>query len=107
MLTFSANLASNAGAGAPFTGASTPWGGGRGLLTVSGTFGGTSVTLEYQGAGGAWYPVQAMSDAAVFTTIALTAAGAFPFELPPANIRLVAAGGTPSAMNAQADRILY
>ena len=107
MQSYSAELLTNAGAGAPFTGNSTVWGGGRGLLTAAGTFGGTSLTMEYQGAGGLWYPVQAMSPAATFTTVALTAAGAFIFELPPGNVRAVAAGGTPTAMFARADRILY
>jgi uncharacterized protein (DUF2345 family) len=95
-------LLSNASA----TGSYVRWEGGQGVATFAGTFGGTSATLEYLGPDGATaIPVAAMSDAGVQTTVALTAAGAIGFILPPGRIRATLTGGTPSAMYAQADRI--
>jgi len=92
--------------GAAGAGGSTTWPGGRGTFAATGTFGGTSVTLEVQTDGGVWLPVQAMSTGATFTTVALTAPGMFLFELPPCQIRAVATGGTPTGLNARADRTL-
>lgn len=87
-------------------GPAAAWAGGRGIFQAAGTFGGTSVTLEYQTEQGAWVPVQAMSTAAAFTTVALTAPAMFLFELAPGQIRAVATGGTPSGLTARADRTL-
>lgn len=89
-------------------GAAANWGGGRGLFLAAGTFGGTSVTLEVLGPNGStWLPVKAMDSAGVQTTVALTDSGMFVFELPPGSIRAVATGGTPSALYARADRVIY
>lgn len=95
------NAVSAAGAGA-----AQAWPGGRGTVSAAGTFGGTSVTVEYQSANGTWIPVQALSQTATFTTVALTAAGMFQLELPPGQIRAVATGGTPSALTVRVDRTL-
>lgn len=92
--------------GAAGAGPATTWAGGRGTFQATGTFGGTSVTMEVQAEGGSWVPIQAMSTGATFTTVALTTAGMFLFELPPCQIRAVATGGTPSGLNARADRTL-
>lgn len=89
------------------TGAAQQWPGGRGLCTASGTFGGTSMTLEYRGAGNLFYPVKAMAGDGTRTTIALTTQDGFLFELPPCEIRAVLTGGSPSAMFASAARIPY
>lgn len=103
---FEAVLFSSQGAAA--NGAPVFWSGGRGVFTAAGTFGGTSVTLEYLGPNGTtWLPVKAMDSAGVQTTVALTDSGMIVFELPPGRIRAVATGGTPSALFARADRVLY
>lgn len=89
-------------------GESVWWSGGRGLFIAAGTFGGTTVTMEALGPNGStWLPIKAMDSAGVQTTVALTDSGMFVFELPPSRIRAVATGGTPSALYARADRVLY
>lgn len=105
MQTASVDLLINASAGTaePYP----QWPGGRGLFSVSGTFGGTSVTLEYRGAGNVFYPVKAMAGDGTRTTVAATAQDAWLFELPPGEIRAVLTGGAGSAMFATAARIPY
>lgn len=96
------------GVDAAGNGASVEWNGGRGVLSAAGTFGGTSVTLEYMGPDAAtWLPVRVMASDGVQTTVALTAAGMFGFELPPGRIRGAATGGTPTDLFVRADRVLY
>lgn len=106
MHTASADLFSNStGAG---NGATVPWPGGRGVVTAEGTWGGSSLGLEYQGPHGSWIPVTVLDPAdATSTALALTANGMFLFELPPGKIRGVLTGGTPSAFYATAARIPY
>lgn len=101
MQTASVPLLSNGSA----TSAAKKWLGGVGVLTVAGTFGGTSATLEYLGPNGStWLPVRAMATDGTQTTVALTAAGMIGFALPPGSIRVVLTGGSPSAMYATAAR---
>ena len=89
------------------TGAGVRWEGGEGVATFAGTFAGTSATLEYLGPNGStWIPVAAMADDGTQTTVALTAAGAIGFILPPGTIRAVLTGGTPTAMFAIAARVV-
>jgi hypothetical protein len=103
---FSAVLFTNQAAAG--NGAAQLWGGGRGIFTAAGTFGGTSVTLEYLGPNNTtWLPVRAMDPAGVQTTVALADSGMIGFELPPGSIRAVATGGTPTALFARADRVIY
>ncbi len=94
-------LLSNASA----TGSWVAWPGGQGVAVFSGTFGGTSLTLSYQGPQGAVLSVAAMSDAGVQTAVALTAAGFIGFILPPGQIRATLTGGAASAMYGRADRV--
>lgn len=102
MQTASVQLLTNAAA----TSAARQWPGGAGVLTVSGTFGATSATLEYRGPDDTtWLPIKAMDPAGVQTTVALTAAGMIGFELPPGEIRVVLTGGAPAAMYARAARV--
>jgi hypothetical protein len=77
---------------AAITGASKPWLGGRGTVMVEGTFGGATVTLQFQTPRGAWVNV---GSAAIFT-----AGGAANFELGAVPIRMLVAGGNPSALHA-------
>lgn len=83
------------------------WGGGRGLFQVAGTFGGATVTMEYQMRNGSWMAVQVMATDGTRTTINTTANGAFVFELPACPIRATVTGGTPSGLYAATDRIIY
>lgn len=88
------------------TGAGVRWEGGQGVATFAGTFAGASATLEYLGPDNTtWIPVAAMSDAGVQTTVALTAAGAIGFILPPGVIRAALSGGSPTGMSAIAARV--
>lgn len=102
MLTHSVTLLSNASADS----ASCAWPGGRGHISIVGTWAGTSAQLEYLAADGAtWLAVKVMATDGTQTAVALTADGGFVFELPPTRIRVNFTGGTPSAMYAQATRI--
>lgn len=106
MHTASAELFNNAGAAG--NGTTVAWPGGRGVVTAEGTWGGSSLSLEYLGPHGAWIPVTVLNPAtATSTALALTANGMFLFELPPGKIRGVLTGGTPSALYATAARIPY
>jgi hypothetical protein len=86
------------------TGAGINWPGGAGIFSVpTGVFtGGVTVQLEWSPNGGTtWLDADQGGD--TFTT--LTAAGAGRFELPPCLIRAAVSGGTPSAIDALAQRI--
>jgi hypothetical protein len=77
------------------TGSSVIWRGGKGTFLVTGTFGGTTVTLQFLGTDNAtWIDVGAEA--------ALTAAGLVGFELAAGLIRAEVVGGTPSALYAAA-----
>ncbi|UOF83099.1 hypothetical protein [Caudoviricetes sp.] len=74
-------LLSNASA----TGTGVNWQGGRGVFTVEATFGGGTVTLQFQTLNGTWVAVDGC---------ALTAAGTKAFDLPPGPIRAAVATAT-------------
>lgn len=95
-------LLSNANA----TGSAAPWPGGRGHFSCNGTFGGTSVQLEYMGPSGAYIAAQALAADGTLTAVAMTADGGYVFELPACDIKAVVTGGTPSALYATAARIV-
>lgn len=80
------------------TGSAVIWGGGRGVFTASGTFGGATVSLEALGPDGATY----VSMAGV---PALTNNGSVSFEHPPGKIRAAVTGGAPSALYARAEKV--
>ena len=77
----------------PGAGPEKRWPGGRGTLSISGTFGGTTARLQYKGANDAWFDVDT-------TNASFAAAGMCGFELAPGLIRINTAAGTPSAMYA-------
>lgn len=79
------------------TGDSISWSGGYCALSVEGTFGGTTATLQAQSANGTWIDV---GDATTMTANGW--GGAF---LPPCNIRVSLSGGSPSAMYAYANQM--
>ena len=87
------------------TGAAKPWPGGRGHFSCIGTFGGTSVQLQYMGPNGSYINAQALAPDGTLTAVPLTAAGGFVFELPATDIKAVVTGGSPSALYAIAARI--
>jgi hypothetical protein len=74
------------------------WPGGTGLFTCTGTFGGATVTLQYTGPDGS-----TLVTAGANTT--LTAAGNGVFYLPSCLLQATVTGGSPSGLNAAADRI--
>lgn len=80
------------------TGSASQWGGGSGVFSVCGTFGGATVSLQFMGPDGATW-----IDAGGYTT--LTANGGGGFVLPPSKIRAYVSGGTPSALYAQAEQV--
>lgn len=101
MQSASVNLISNGSA----TG-SGQWPGGEGVLSVAGTFGGTTVTLERLGPDSVtWLPVKAMAPDGTQTTVSLTAAGMIGFALPPGAVRCVLTGGAPTGIYATAARV--
>lgn len=75
------------------TGDPIAWPGGQGTVSISGTFGGATATLQYLAPDGSTW-VDAGPDA-VFT-----AAGAVNFEAAAGSIRMFIAGGPPSGLNA-------
>lgn len=94
MLHHSATLldaVSATGAGGPAS-----WPGGRGILTGSGTFGGTALTLEQRAIDGSWVPVSTPAG----VTVSLSAPGQAPFEAPVGNLRGVLTGGVPASLSA-------
>lgn len=100
MHSFSATLLTNVSATG--AGAGQQWNGGRGALTVVGTFGGTAATLEYLGPNGTSW-IAAVTPAG--TAVSLSAQGMALFEVPPGTLRVVLTGGVPVAIYANADRI--
>lgn len=89
------------------TSSSKLWPGGRGVLSIVGTFGGATATMQYMGPDGAtWLDVKTMDPSSgAQTTVSLTANGSIGFLLPPTQIRAVLTGGAPSAMYAAAHRV--
>ena len=86
------DLLSNASA----TGTAKQWPGGRGTLSVAGTFDGSTVKLQVLGPDGTTW-----IDAGTYTTF--TAAGLGNFDLPLSQIRVAVTGGTsPSGLYAVA-----
>ncbi len=80
------------------TGTAVIWGGGRGVFTVSGTFGGATVSLEALGPDGATYiPVSDIPS--------LTANGSVEFVNPPGRIRAAVLGGAPAGLYARAEKV--
>lgn len=85
-------LLSNASA----TGAEAQWGGGLGVFSAAGTFGGATITLQFLGPDeSTWIDVGAETT--------FTAPGGAVFVLPPTKIRAEVSGGPPSGMYAQAE----
>lgn len=80
------------------TGAWLQWGGGVGVFTAAGTFGGATVSLEYLAPDGT-------TAVAMGTETTLTAAGGGAFCYPPGRVRASVTGGTPSGLYAQADQV--
>lgn len=80
------------------TGSWVVWGGGAGVFSCAGTFGGATVTLQYMGADSAT-AVSAGPDTV------LTAAGLGSFSLPPGKIRAEVSGGAPSGLYASAEHV--
>lgn len=87
-------LLSNASA----TGSWAQWDGGVGVFSIVGTFGGATVTLQFLGPDGS-------TAVTVGSDTTLTAAGGGGFILPPARIRASVAGGPPSGLYAQAEKV--
>jgi len=80
------------------TGSGVTWDGGTGVFACAGTFAGATVTLQVLGPDGStWLTVGAS------TTLAASGLGGF--VLPPGKIRALVAGGPPSGLYAQADRV--
>lgn len=75
----------------------TFWPGGQGVFTADGTFGGATVTLTYQN------PDGSTQAAGINTT--LTAPGNGTFYLGPCMMQATVTGGSPSGLNAYADRV--
>jgi hypothetical protein len=75
------------------TGAAVIWPGGRGTFLASGTFGGSTVSLQVLGPDSSTW-----IDAGSYTTF--TANGVGNFDLPQGKIRAAVTGGTPSALYA-------
>ena len=86
-------LLSNAAA----TGSGVRWHGGRGVFSVPvGTFGGTTVDLQWSLDNTNWLAVDKSGD----TYVTFTAAGAGLFELPRCFVRARVTGGSPSGLYA-------
>lgn len=82
------------------------WGGGEGMVSVDGTFGGTAFTLQYRSPDGtSGLTVAVMDSSGVFTNVSLSAEGGFLFNLPPGAIRGVLTGGSPANIYATAAAI--
>lgn len=85
------NAVSATGNGGPVS-----WPGGRGVMSGSGTFGGTTLTLEFRAVDGSWVPVSTPAGVAA----SMTGPGQVPFEAPAGNLRGVLTSGTPSGLSA-------
>lgn len=81
------------------------WTGGNGLFYAGGTFGGSSLTLEFALPDGTFAPVRTLATDGTQTTVALLAPGGFVFLLPPVTMRAVLTGGAPNGISARADII--
>lgn len=84
--------------GASATGAAVRIPGGEYLFIVSGTVGGSTISLQAQAPSGTWMDVQIFSGAVVKTTT-------LPFSqttiaLPACNVRMATTGGAPSGIDA-------
>lgn len=103
MHTASVQLLTNASA----TGSANNWPGGKGVMSVAGTFGGATVTMQYLGPNNTTYlDVKVMDPSTgTQTTVSLTDSGSIGFILPPVPIRVVVTGGAPSALYASASRV--
>jgi len=86
-------LLTNANAQAP--GAAATWGGGSGQFEASGTFNGSTITLQRLFADGTWQDVAGT---------ALTTTGRALFTLPPGQIRANATVAAPTSVSAAAWR---
>jgi hypothetical protein len=73
------------------------WPGGQGVLTANGTFGGATMTLTYKNPDG--------STQAAGGNTTLLAPGNGVFYLGPCMIQAAVTGGSPSGLNAWADRV--
>lgn len=74
------------------------WGGGVGLVNVSGTFGGATVTMQMLGPDNStWQDLTGVD--------AFTEGGSAIFELPSAQVRVEVSGGTPSGLYASIRQI--
>lgn len=93
MQTGSVDLLVNASA----TGGYQYWAGGKGVLSVVGTFGGATLQLEMLGPNGTT-PI-------AIPTASFTANGAIVVELPPSRLRMTVTGGTPSGLFASLQAI--
>lgn len=81
------------------TGTAVEWAGGDGRVELRGTVGGATITLQVRDADGSTYHTVGTD-----TTFTATGTGGFKLEAG-AMIRLLVAGGTPSALYATAIRI--
>jgi hypothetical protein len=80
------------------TGPVVKWQGGNGTFVAAGNFGGATVTLQYRGPDGVtWTPMG--------PNTTLSAAGGGVFACHEVDIRAEVAGGTPSGLFAQVERV--
>lgn len=87
-------LLSNAGA----TGSGVAIKGGEYIITIEGTAGGTTSSLQIQTPNGAWSDISVYSGSKVSsTTLPYSQTG---IDLPAGNVRVALTGGTPSAVYA-------
>lgn len=72
------------------------WSGGAGFIAVTGTFGGTTISLEHEArAGGPWVPLASkINETGVPQLFAIAAARCVRFKAPPGRVRTVATGGS-------------
>lgn len=82
------------------TGGQAFWPGGNGVFTAVGTFSGATISLQYLGPDGVTWITAG-------TNTSLTAAGGGAFYLHACQIRALVAGGPPSGIYAEADRVVY
>lgn len=87
-------LLSNASA----TGSAVQWGGGSGMFSCVGTFGGATVTLQFMGPDGATWVAMGPD-----TTLAADGGGLF--TCAPGQIRAAVSGGAPSGLYANAEQV--
>jgi hypothetical protein len=76
-------------------GAAQSWGGGSGEFDVSGTFNGSTVTLQRLAGDGTWFDI---------ANTALTATGRALFLMPPGQIRANVSAAAPTSVSAAAWR---